>query len=177
MRKPDSQSFTAPAHKPQKVAQNPGPASSPEQPTAWRCSQSTTQGRRHMKTLHADPRRDLLTTEVYFPVGSLQQKSLKNSEFAPRSSKQEHVARLFGKYPPQARLLGCTGAGPPPPGSRCLRSGGGEVLCTGPGQFSRRQVPRNEPKRRDQHGEGFRSSRGCGSPGHLCVCWARVSPT
>ncbi|XP_054584167.1 uncharacterized protein C2orf92 homolog [Eptesicus fuscus] len=31
--------------------------------------------------------------------GSLQQKSLKNSESAPRSSKQEHVARLFGHAP------------------------------------------------------------------------------
>lgn len=81
-----------------------------------------------MKTLHADPRRDLPTTELYFPIGSLQQKSLKNTEFAPRSNKQEHVARLFGKYPPHARLLGCTSASLPP-GSLCPRSSGREVLC------------------------------------------------
>ena len=60
------------------------------------------------KESRTDPAKDWLTAKLYFPIGYLPQKSSRETDFALSSNKRdEHLAKLFGRYPSHVKWSGC----------------------------------------------------------------------
>ena len=60
------------------------------------------------KESHTDPAKDWLTAKLYFPAGYPPQKSSRETNFALSSNKRdEHLAKLFGRYPSHVKRSGC----------------------------------------------------------------------
>ena len=60
------------------------------------------------KESHTDPAKDGLTAKLYFPIGYPSRKSSRETNFALSSNKRdEHLAKLFGRYPSRVKWSGC----------------------------------------------------------------------